>query len=203
MFDRMYSVLATFRGAEPSSRPGTQPVPQQRTLCSARLVASSPSPVAAGTPTSCRSPSPDSGRSASAWRSSARSPVRCFVPTLLRCFVPTLLRCFVATQSNPPENLRGSGHRLPTALSQRRHICRNRSMGPRLDRHPSDDAVAHHHDAGLAVRSLGAPPAHRRLESLTIPGCRKFGRIELSASSSTAGGADITGLGSLGRHLQS
>ena len=195
MFDRMYSVLATFRGAAPSSRPGTQPVPQQRTLCSARLVASSPSPVAAGTPTSCRSPSPDSGRSASAWSSSARSPVR--------CFVPTLLRCFVATQSNPPENLRGSGHRLPTALSQRRHICRNRSMGPRLDRHPSDDAVAHHHGAGLAVRSLGAPPAHRRLESLTIPGCRKFGRIELSASSSTAGGADITGLGSLGRHLQS
>ena len=198
MFDRMYSVLATFRGAAPSSRPGTQPVPQQRTLCSARLVASSPSPVAAGTPTSCRPPSPDSGRSASAWRSSARSPVRCFVTTLLRRFAASLQR-----NQTPRKNRRGSGHRLPTALSQRRHICRNRSMGPRFDRHPSDDAVAHHHDAGLAVRSLGAPPAHRRLESLTVPRCRKFGRIELSASSSTAGGADITGLGSLGRHLQS
>jgi hypothetical protein len=57
--------------------------------------------------------------------------------------------------------------------------------------------------AGLAVLSLGVPPGHRRLKSLTIPGRRKFGRIELSASSSTAGGAGTTGLGSQGRDLQS
>ena len=125
---------------------------------------------------------------------------------LVHRFAASFRRCFAASSQRnqtPRKNLRSSGHRLPTDPSQRRHICRNRSMGPRLDRHPSDDAVAHHHGAGLAVRKLGAPPAHRRLESLTVPRCRKFGRIELSAISSTAGGADITGLGSLGRHLQS